>query len=212
MGASVAEAMAPCGRRWARQRSGVESGAILILAGRLSAQRGGREDLSPVERARAAALHRELDRQRYLGGRWLLRRALELGGRDPREAAQAGPLPPPGCSLSRSGDLGVVAISDGGALGIDAEVAERWPLAAEALARVDHAGAAAVWVRVEAVLKALGTGLSAGLPRGLAGLCASPGIVEWAGTRLEVTDLEMPGALAALAAPPGASIRRAGGW
>lgn len=180
---------------------------IEVRVARLSTMQFRESDLSAEERARAAAFRDPTDRRRHLAGRWLLRRALSGCGRDPGEAPGGHGGPPPGCSLSRSDDLGIVAVAERDPLGVDIEVEGRWHLASEALGIADAARAASVWVRIEAVLKAVRIGLGKGLPAALVERCAAPGLMVWAGLDLEVSDLEIPGARTALAAPPGLKWR-----
>jgi 4'-phosphopantetheinyl transferase len=144
--------------------------------------------LSSDERARAEKFHFEADRKRHIIGRGLSRRLLgHCLGRPAQElefeyneygkpGLPAGLHPPLAFNVSHSGDLVLVALTLGRALGIDVErmrsemanqeIAARFFSANEckALAAlapdVQCAAFFACWTRKEAYLKARGDGLS----------------------------------------------------
>jgi 4'-phosphopantetheinyl transferase len=149
----------------------------------------GSEELPPEERERAGGFLRPQAAERWLASRWMLRRVLagylgqapsaikiELGERGkPRLAGNELQF-----NLSHSGDLALVAVSEDRSVGIDVErvrpgrdllaLAER-ALGAEGVAAVRAAAPADraavfynAWVRHEARLKCLGTGLSGSVP------------------------------------------------
>lgn len=138
--------------------------------------------LDAAERARAATFVHGRDRDRFVAGRALLRAELAVRtGRSPAEVELVvapcprcgGPHGRPGSpgagfelSLSRADDLVVVAFAPV-PIGVDVEALAR-PVTVEELdvARhpaepraADRAGALRRWVRKEAYLKGLGTGL-----------------------------------------------------
>lgn len=108
--------------------------------------------------------------------------------------------PPLGCSASGSGGRFLVAVASSPiAIGVDLEIEQRWPLAAQALGITDLRQAAQCWVRIEAVVKAARCGLAEGLGPELIAGCAAPGPVPCAGGWWNVVDLAVPGGVAALA-------------
>ncbi len=145
------------------------------------------ELLSPEERARAARIVREEDRERWMRARAVLR-AL-LGSHlesDPRglrfQTGAHGKPALPGSELSfnvsHSGGIAVYALARGASVGVDIEVLHRRPRNELALAERAFPSAVArrlraldpaarhteflrEWVRHEAALKCLGVGLSA---------------------------------------------------
>jgi 4'-phosphopantetheinyl transferase len=144
--------------------------------------------LSADETARAARFVRPHDQRRFVLGRAALRgllgAALAIAPRDVPITVNAHGKPsvagaPLSFNLSHSQDWALLAIGPPVDLGIDIEaiapaqpgLAERFfaPAEAAALARVDGAAHAAaftrVWTRKEAVVKAIGMGLSAPLER-----------------------------------------------
>jgi 4'-phosphopantetheinyl transferase len=153
------------------------------------------ELLSGDERARAARFKRPRDGRLWARSRGLLRSLLggylrlDPGGVQIAPGPHGKPgLPPPSplsFNLSHSGELALFAFTTAGSVGVDVEVARR-PIDTLALAgRVFGAGAAAhlerlegtereeeflrLWVRHEASLKCLGTGMGgaeAGTPAG----------------------------------------------
>lgn len=165
----------------------LKSGVIHILRARLSAPPLGIEALSDLvtaeERRRAAAFHQAADAHRHLIGRGVAR--LVLGGllqRDPASLPLAissfgKPSIPggPSFNIAHSGDEILVAVADGGRLGVDVEAirplddlfglarASFVPPEVEALQlvradeRLRHFYR--VWARKEAMLKALGVGI-----------------------------------------------------
>lgn len=144
------------------------------------------EELSEFERMRAARLAGEVLQRRYIAAHVALRRLLSArvgvepqrlqladgAGGKPRLLHAGSPLT---FNLSRSGDLAVVALSDRVDVGVDVEAAhplfesaefrERILTAhesrrVEALPRGDQSAfVRRLWVRKEAVVKALGVGL-----------------------------------------------------
>jgi 4'-phosphopantetheinyl transferase len=142
--------------------------------------------LSRAELDRAAGMHRDRDRQRYLASHLALRRligqtlqcspaALRFRtGRFGKPALETG-FAPCAFSMSHSQDLSVIALCERSEIGVDVELARPLPdalsLAAahftageqETLQRLSgHACETAflrIWTRKEACLKALGTGL-----------------------------------------------------
>lgn len=149
--------------------------------------------LSPDERQRREAFRRPADRERFLLGRAGLRHRLGAWLQLPPAAVplQPGPHGKPHCpggpefNLSHSGDLVLLAFHAGRAVGVDVErnrpgldwrpIARR-SLPAERRQRLESLAATAQpraflleWCRLEADLKALGTGLA-----GLEALAANP--------------------------------------
>lgn len=141
--------------------------------------------LSDDERARAARFVFDRHRGRFIVARGRLRQILGgIAGRPPEDLrfaygahgkpALSGIPGAPHFNLSHSGDLAVVAVSSDLELGVDVEavrplkedVAERFFSAAEiaALAKLAESDRLDAfyrcWTRKEAVIKALGTGLS----------------------------------------------------
>jgi 4'-phosphopantetheinyl transferase len=186
--------------------------------------------ITPGEHERAARFHFEPDRQRYLHGRMFTRLLLghHLGIEPAALTFTTGshgkPFLDPASSASRlffnaahSGDWVLVALARGRELGVDVEahktmrdaidIARRFfaPPELQALeAYPEEAREAAffrIWTRKEAVVKALGTGISAGLDNfavdaraaasgarvAMRGLDGSP---EWA--RWAVHTIDMP--------------------
>ncbi len=96
--------------------------------------------------------------------------------------------PVPFVSLSRAGDITVVAVSDVGPVGVDVEAdgtAEFVGFDAVALhpaETVDQGGRTVIWVRKEALLKATGHGLTVEPSRiRLSAPDAAPELIEWGG-------------------------------
>lgn len=143
-------------------------------------------ELSDDERARAARFVFEPDRRRYLAAHSGMRRLLaaETGLASAALRFEAGrhgkprltAVGAPSFNLTHSGDVALLAIAPRGEIGIDAEVlrevgraidlaerhytpAEQAELAAAPPARRDRAFLQ-VWTRKEAVLKAVGSGLT----------------------------------------------------
>ncbi len=144
--------------------------------------------LSRAEHRRIERLRRPVDRRRAVAARGSLREILGAStGRSPaglelRTTSLGRPVlapgadgPPPCFSLSRRGDLGVVAVAARGRIGVDIEPLDP-ALDADALAEIAlapaerrdlprHAGSArrrrilTLWTCKEAYLKACGTGL-----------------------------------------------------
>lgn len=138
--------------------------------------------LDSVERSRRSAYRRQIDADRFAAGAILLRNAVASRFGDPAAvvvdrtcetcgAPHGRPRLPElhlQVSVAHGGDVVTVAVADGAAVGIDVEpirpvetdvirtacAPEEWPLITGATAF------ARVWTRKEAVLKALGTGLS----------------------------------------------------
>jgi 4'-phosphopantetheinyl transferase len=190
-----------------------------------------RSHLAAPERERAAALLLERDRERYVAGRGLLRELLaELTGSGPETLtlltgrfgrpglAQPHGEPPLRFSASRSGDDALYAFTRGRDVGADIERAghrtdiER--VAARYLSVEEHAELAALpedgrpeaflaaWVRREAYLKAIGTGLARS-PRGveLDPVDGAPGRFAVRGSAHHVQDVDAgPEVVAAVAA------------
>jgi 4'-phosphopantetheinyl transferase len=137
----------------------------------------------PAEHAAAGRFRRSEDALRHLAGRALLRRALaELAGVDAHGLAfSTGPQGRPslpGCpvsfNLAHAGEQVWVALAHGAEVGIDVERIDALPvgeLPIDVLAVAERAGLDGLasealrsafmraWVRKEAVLKAIGTGL-----------------------------------------------------
>jgi 4'-phosphopantetheinyl transferase len=147
-----------------------------------------RQILSPNERERADRFHFELDRKRFVTGRGLLRTLLGHISGLPADQLQfeydefgkpnlvAGQGLPLQFNLSHSGELVLIAIAAGRALGIDVEKI-RTDFAADELAahffsvnerkilvslagQMQYEAFFACWTRKEAYLKARGVGLS----------------------------------------------------
>ena len=143
-------------------------------------------DLLVEERDRAARFHKPLDARRFLTRRTLLRRLLaERTGRDPRELGSTPDefgrpcipdIEPLRFNTSRTGSWFAVALHEGTNLpGVDIESSRHLPDAVSIGRRIlsdeesgslgaDHAMSPEhllrVWTRKEAVLKAIGRGLS----------------------------------------------------
>lgn len=150
-------------------------------------------ELSEAERARAALFATDALRNRWLTAHVAMRRILarELGVRPDEIAYGAGTAGKPFIaspagsgveySFSDSGDLALLAVGRGGALGVDVEahrpisdlegVAERFfapeeRIALFALPEAERrAGFYRLWTRKEAYIKAIGTGLGYALDR-----------------------------------------------
>jgi 4'-phosphopantetheinyl transferase len=148
-----------------------------------------RETLSPDEQEKADRFHFEIDRRRYVVTRGLLRRLLArcLGTRPDELRFDYSEFGKPSLAagfaqtrlrfnVSHSGDLILIAIATGRAVGVDVErirtdmnvdqiaqrffsVGERTALAALA-AELQHDVFFACWTRKEAYIKAMGEGLS----------------------------------------------------
>lgn len=141
---------------------------------------------TPLERARAGRFRHALDAARHLAGRALARRMLGSGPERPLTAEFAAspwgkPLcpPAPDFSIAHAGAMVWVAVCHAGPVGVDVErtlplpdveglAAQLHPQeCAEILGRTGAERTAAFyrcWTRKEAVLKALGRGLSLPLP------------------------------------------------
>ncbi len=219
-------------------RIDVWSASLDVDAGRLAALAA---TLAPDEVRRAGGMRRGADRWRAARGllREILARyvgaepaGLAFSPGDGGKLALADPVGGPAFNLSHSGPVLLVAVGRDRRLGIDVErvrapstaqrVGERFfaPSESAALAALPAAVRAeaftAVWARKEAVLKATGGGVGAGLttftvsvdPRAPARLLAPPPGERDAGWTL--LDLEAPpGFRAALAADGGAfAVRR----
>lgn len=150
-------------------------------------------ELSEAERARAALFVTDALRNRWLTAHVAMRRVLasELGVRPDEIAYGAGTAGKPFIarpaesgveySFSDSGDLALLAVGRGGALGVDVEayrsisdlegVAERFFALEERVALFAlpeserRAGFYRLWTRKEAYIKAIGTGLGHALDR-----------------------------------------------
>lgn len=145
----------------------------------------GAERLPPDERERAGGILREQAGRRWVAARWALRRVLagylgeaaegvelEAGERGKPRLRRDGTLR---FSLSHSGGLALIAVTDGREVGVDVELVEPerdlLALAARALGAEDAAAVHdappaerpaafyAAWTRHEARLKCLGLGL-----------------------------------------------------
>lgn len=151
--------------------------------------------LSAEEQARADRFHREIHRRRFVVAHGALRVLLgRYLGADPSSLEfEAGPHGKPALrrrddsgerlefNLSHSGDLALIAVTRGQAVGVDLErwaddvehleLAERFfsPLERDALRSLAHsldlvtAGFFAAWTRKESYLKATGHGITRGL-------------------------------------------------
>ena len=172
-------------------------------------------ELSPEERFRSSALRTETLRRRYTASHVALRRLLSsrLGVAESRAVPlfwRAGvkpylctPTHPLTFSLSRSADVAAVALGDGVEVGVDVDV-DRDAFASAGLREAiltpferavledftepaRSAAAQRLWVRKEAILKALGTGfvespafVVAGDPRASSGVqFRGPRAVRW---------------------------------
>lgn len=188
--------------RWVRLDLGAPTGAA------------GGPRLGPDELVRMASMRSPAQRERFRTARWLLRAAVaeaagcsiddvdvhqrcaRCGGPHGRPTVTVGGGPGPSVSLAHSGHLAVAAVSSR-PVGVDVE---RWP-AGGATGRVEDLRG---WVRTEAVLKATGYGLEVDpsqleVREGRHG----PALVRWEGPGrrpvLQLADLALPGALAAVA-------------
>jgi phosphopantetheinyl transferase len=136
------------------------------------------ENLPAVERERAAAIHRDDARRRWVAARWALREVLgRYHERDPaaielRFGERGKPMLAESdaslCfNLSHSGELALIAIGEEREVGVDVQ-----------LLGSRSAGFYAEWTRREAIAKCHGTGLWAPLPEAavaVAELDAGPG-------------------------------------
>ena len=145
--------------------------------------------LDPAERDRSRLMHRDDARLRFTAGRWLVRRVLarRLGCTEAEVALAIGPHGRPALAgggidfnLSHAGSLVVLALGEA-RTGIDVEATKRandWrAIARRFFSAVEVAAIEAypeaerrtaffrVWVRKEAFVKALGTGIATGLGR-----------------------------------------------
>ncbi|MFC6706757.1 4'-phosphopantetheinyl transferase family protein [Flexivirga alba] len=103
----------------------------------------------------------------------------------------------PFVSIARSSMVSVIAWWAEGPVGVDVEIAGATPPPELTLHPAEEFGdVLAVWVRKEAVLKALGTGLRTD-PRTIR-LSAQHGAATVTGTDLQVHELHVPGHVAAL--------------
>ncbi len=183
---------------------GVADGAaqVLFLATRDLPAQELAGALPADERSRWERLTNAAVAQRFVAGRWLLRCALAavIGGRPDEFALQYGEhgkptlaAPPVGglaFNLSHSGDLAALAVVRDGRVGIDVERARPLsdaPRLAQRILTVNEVAhyeslpaekrlptLIAAWARKEAVLKALGTGIS-GSPSSVA-VSLDPGL------------------------------------
>jgi 4'-phosphopantetheinyl transferase len=189
--------------------------------------------LSGEERARADRLRRPQDRRRFIVSRGALRRilggglgvapqALRLGEGEhgkPCLAVADGPQ----FNVSHSGDLALIAVCRGHAVGVDIEQTGRGPGELDAIAqayfstaeRLAYAALPAAerapafyrgWTRKEAVAKALGLGMSLPGPSFDVTLTSEPQLLrlgeETAPSPWSLIDLHLPpGYAGALAAP-----------
>ncbi|HUP10533.1 MAG TPA: 4'-phosphopantetheinyl transferase superfamily protein [Caldimonas sp.] len=186
-------------------------------------------ELGPDEERRAASVRTVTLWRRYVASHVALRRLLatRLGVPDPRRVALSWHrgVKPVLCmpstaltfSLTRSGDVAAVALGDGVEVGIDVEAdntifesledrqALLTPSEQHALTGMAHRerarAAQRLWVRKEALLKAIGTGfvtspawVSAGTPRGRSG------VQVWGTRTVRWMDLPSPPGHAAAAA------------
>ena len=178
--------VAPLASLW-RERTALHHWAVPLAVER-AVELVSTQFLSPDERARAARFHFPVDRCRYTVARAALRLLLALHLDQPARALQFsyGPYGKPALdtaagdnlhfNLTHSADLAVMAITGLGAVGVDVEVCRpvsdfrglvaRFFAAEEQvlLESLDDTAALQAfflgWTRKEAVLKALGTGLS----------------------------------------------------
>ena len=146
--------------------------------------------------------------QRGFMARRLALRRLRAGLALPAIPLPAQGPPPLGCSASGSGCRFLVAVASSPiAVGVDLEIEERWPLAAEALGIADVRAAARCWVRLEAVVKAARCGLAEGMrPSEFISQCTASGPVLCAGAWWNVIDVAVPVGIAALAIPVDAQV------
>ena len=188
----------------------------------LDAPHGTEALLSPDERARAARFVNPVHAARFAAGRGRLRAALgRVTGRDPASLRfetnpQGKPSLPDGpeFNLSHSGARAMLAVSDGPEVGVDIEewrpvepaVARRYFTAAERaeLAAMEfREGFFRCWTRKEAVIKAVGLGLSMPLGSFDVTLGAAPRLARIEGgaaSEWHLADLSPgPGCAAALA-------------
>lgn len=167
-------------------------GSVHVWRVRIDAP-GSDEDwllLSPDEQAHARRFHFDTDRRRYIASHGALRRLLgdyagvpgvqlEFDTGEFGKPALRGPFALE-FNLAHSGDIALVAISRGRALGVDVE---RWQADIEHMTVAEHffsaaerralqtlaesgecaAGFFAAWSRKEAYLKAMGRGITRGL-------------------------------------------------
>ncbi len=187
--------------------------------------------LSPDERQRAARFVHPHHADRFRAAHAALRHAVSAYAGVPAAALRfaAGPfgkprLDPPGVAfnLSHSGDWALIALARAAAVGVDieqprpipdhAELARRTfapaeAAALEALAPDDRLpGFFRCWTRKEAVVKALGTGLSTPLDRFVVPVGTAPGpyaiIGPWSG-EITLLPLDLPHGLAGAVAVHG---------
>ncbi|KAB1071218.1 4'-phosphopantetheinyl transferase superfamily protein [Methylobacterium planeticum] len=170
--------------------------------------------LSPEERARAARFLRSGDRARFIASHAALRLVLAYAlGSEPRALAfAAGPAGKPelvgaglAFNLSHSGDRALVGLSTQARIGCDLEALRPVPdairIARSTFAADEAAGLAAlppaardrafmaVWTRKEAIVKAIGAGLSMPLDRFSVSLPPGPAtLLRISGGREEPAD------------------------
>lgn len=187
----------------ATTQSELSSGELHLWVAALEQLRPSEADLPMEDRERAAGFLRPQAAERWAASRWALRRALSaylgeppaqieiVSGENGKPRLAGGQLE---FNLSHSGDLALIAVSRERSVGVDVEqvepardlltLAER-VLGAEEVARVRAAAPAEraavfydAWVRHEARLKCLGTGLTgtpAASPVALQSLDVAPG-------------------------------------
>jgi 4'-phosphopantetheinyl transferase len=185
-----------------------------------------RASLAPAERQRLAALRRPEDQDCFLRARGALRRLLaaELGCPAAAVPIAVGAHGKPHCpggpafNLSHSGELILIALHRHCPVGVDVErlrpgldwqpiarrvLPESQQLALAALPEVERPAAfLQLWCRLEAGLKAAGTGLAAGLAGGLEAPVCHWRLALPAGYLGAVALINAPGAPPAAASPP----------
>jgi 4'-phosphopantetheinyl transferase len=214
--------------------------AVMIFEAQLSGVgRSGDESLlSADEKERARRFVFERDRARFVAARAFLRRVLgHVVGEHPTDltfvyGAQGRPRlsacePRPDFNLSHAGDMALLAVCWGSPLGIDVETVapatDTGALAGQIMhpnelaafeLLAEHRRTSAffrLWTRKEAVLKALGTGLSRD-PRSLDvgfGEACGETVALLDGAPCTIRDVPAPpGHAAAICAPPGALLER----
>ena len=177
---------------------------VWLVKSSAGVRRADLELLSNAEQRRVARFHRAQDAALFATARAALRRRLgAVIGVPPREVRLLDPPGakphlerPPGTlsfSVSHSVDRALIALCDGGRVGVDLERADPVPSAlletalTEAERRwiaglpeaVQHRAFYQFWTRKEALLKAVGTGLAANMAEVTLSATDPPRLLDW---------------------------------